>query len=100
VWQAGVPPFFFLIFLIIGYRRLTLGSQDHEKGVSEHTQSDVTVPSLPGSDLILIQANLSFPLFKTLLHGPTSSNSGSHLGKMRPTRGKDEYIGQVSGFFS
>ena len=100
MWQAGFPAFFLLICSPIFHRHLTLCSQDHQKGVSEHTQGDVTVPSLPRSHLILIQAHLSFALFKTLLHGPTRSNSSSHLAKVGPTGCKDEHIGQVSGLFS
>src|SRR5713226_8742167 len=100
MWQGGFPSFFFRRLLCLWHEHLTLGSQDHQKGVSKYTQGNVTVPSLPGSHFIVIQANLSFALFKTLLYGPTPSNRLSHFGKRRPTGCKDEHIGQLSGFFS
>ena len=100
MWQAGFPAFFLLICSRLFHQHLTLCAQDPQKGVSEHAESDVTVPSLPGADLIVIQADLSLALFKTLLDGPTRSDGKGHLGKRCPAWGKDQHIGPISGFFS
>jgi hypothetical protein len=34
----------------LGHQHLTLCSQDHKKGVCEHAQGDVTVPSEPSTE--------------------------------------------------
>src|SRR5215813_6404911 len=60
----------------------------------------MAVPSLPGSNLVVIQADFSLALFKTLLHGPTGSNSLSHFGKRCPTGCKDEHISLISRLLS
>lgn len=103
VWLGESPSFFSFVFLVLrGLRhvRLALHSQNHEKGMGKHRERDVTVPPVPGAHLILIQAYLSFALFKTLLHGPTRSNSSDHLRQRRRAGGKDQHIGQISWLFS
>src|SRR2546421_10804366 len=60
----------------------------------------MTVPSLPGTDFVLIQAHFSFCFLKTLLHSPTRAKCHHHLLQRCPGRSKVQHVGHLRRFSS
>ena len=54
-------------------RRCDIGTlpDDGHHGESEHDQRDVTVPTVPGSGFVVIEAEFALGGFETVLDGPT-----------------------------
>jgi hypothetical protein len=100
VGLRGMLLFFFLGR--IGKRQccLALGAQHGEKGVREHTECDVTVPSLPRAHFILIEPDLPFGFLDALLDGPPTADGLYHVGQGRARAGKHQHVGQLRGLSS
>ena len=79
---------------------LAVGAQHGEKGVREHTERDVTVPSLPRADFILIESYLSFGFLDALFDGPATSDGLHHVGQGRARAGKHQHVGHLRGVSS
>src|SRR5579871_1294921 len=100
VRQEELPRFFFGIFSLLVSEFLALCAQNDQKSVSEHREGDMTIPSLPRADLIVIQADLTFTLLKTLLHCPAGSDDLGEARKRGLSGRKNEDIGQLCRFLA
>ena len=58
------------------------------------------VPTVPGTNFVLIQSHFSFPFLKTLLHRPARAESLHHLLQRGASGGKDQHIGHLCRFGS
>src|SRR6266536_2056054 len=72
-------------------RSLVLATDRGQEGMSQHHEGDVTIPSRPTSDLILIESHI-FGCFKILLYVPACSNCLHHLLQGGSFRRKDEIV--------
>src|SRR3954447_17162337 len=50
----------------------------------------MTIPAVPGANLVVIETNFTFPNFKTLLNTPASTNCFCHLDKGCSGTSKDQ----------
>src|SRR5258708_37245822 len=66
----------------------------------KHTEGHVTVPSVPGTHLVLIQPDLSFGFLETLFHRPAAADGVNHLQQSRALGSKHQHVGQLRRFGS
>src|ERR1700694_4460082 len=93
---GGVARFFFQACRGGGKISLAVCSQDAQKGMGQHREGDMAIPSLEGTHFILIQTDLSFGFLKALLDRPAAANGDHHLPERGLSRSKDQKVGHLS----
>jgi hypothetical protein len=84
----GLLAFFGQVFNIDGEHF----PQEQKEKVSQHYQSHMPMPAVPGSALKLIHAKLGLALFKILLYGPPQRRDFPNFFQRRVLRGVGDLI--------
>src|SRR6266702_6682158 len=79
-----------------GRKGFVLATDRGQEGMGQHHEGDVTIPTRPTSDLILIESHI-FGCFKILLYVPACSNCLHHLLQGGSFRRKDEIVRFLDG---
>src|SRR3954466_15704748 len=70
-------------------------AQDGQIGQGEHRQGDVSVPTGPGADLVLVEPDLALGRLEALLSGPARPRHSHEIGQRRSGRGRGEIERQL-----